>query len=157
MHVDFFEAGGIENFSVGDAIESHAAGKADGLQAGFFGELAQHAEINLFEASLKRRGQIFVALLERFVRTAHRAEVPRHFGRKHFAQRGRFVGVGPGHFRAGAMVREVIEAKFETVGARIFVEAHNVAEGREVVAAGRTRQAPSPCIRRQISGSREIA
>src|SRR5450755_4872728 len=67
MHVDIFESGGIENFPVGDAIESYAACQADGFQAGFFGELSQHAEINLLEAGLQRGGKILVALLERLV------------------------------------------------------------------------------------------
>ena len=133
MHVDIFESGGIENFPVGDAIESYAACQADRLQAGFFGELSQHAEINLFEAGLQGGGKIFVALLERLVGVTNGAEEAGHFGGEHFAKRGGFVGVGPGHFRAGAMVGEIVKAETETVGAGIFVEAHNIAEGLEAV------------------------
>src|ERR1700730_1062607 len=133
MHVDLRKSGGVENFSVGNAIKSHATSEADGLKAGGFGKLAQHPEINLFEARLQRGSEITVTLLEWFIGTAHRSELASQFRRKQFAQSGGLVGLSPTHFRSGAMVDEVIETKAETVGAGIFVKANDVAKGFQMI------------------------
>src|ERR1700675_706103 len=133
MKVDLLKTGGVKNFAVGDAIKSHAASKAHRLHTGCFGELAQHPEINLFEARLERCSEITVALLERLIRTAHPSEVTSQFGRKQFAESGGFVGFRPAHFRSSAVVDEVVEAETETVGAGVFVEAHDVAKGVKLI------------------------
>src|ERR1700730_15607696 len=111
MNVDLLKTGGVKNFSVGDAIESHATSEADGLKAGGFGELAQHPEINFFEAGLQRGSEITVTLFERLIRTAHRSELASQFRREQFAQSGGLVGFGPTHFGPGAVVGGVVEAE----------------------------------------------
>src|ERR1700730_14607519 len=110
MNIDLFKTVRVKDFSVGDAIESHATGEADGLKACGFAELAQHSQINFFEAGLQRRSEITVALLERLIGTAHRSELPRQFRREQFAESGSFVGLRPTHFGSSAMVDEVVEA-----------------------------------------------
>jgi len=42
----------IENFPVGQAIESHSAGQANGLLLGLCVQPAEHSEQDLFEARL---------------------------------------------------------------------------------------------------------
>src|ERR1700686_2153276 len=133
MNVDLLKPGGVKNFSVGDAIESHAAGETHRLHACSFGELAQHPEINFFEARLQRGSEITVALLERLIRTAYRSEVASHFGREQFSKSGGLVGFGPAHFRSGAMMGEVVEAETETVGARLFVKADDIAKSFKII------------------------
>src|ERR1700737_5027188 len=133
MNVDLLKTGGVKNFSVSNAVESHAPSETDGLHACSFGELAQHPEINFFEARLQRRSEITMALLERLIRTPHRSEVASQFGREQFAKSGGFVGFRPAHFRSSAMVGEVVEAETETVTTRIFVEADDVAKGFKLI------------------------
>src|ERR1700720_1592472 len=133
MNVNLLKSGGVKNFSVGDAIEGYAASKTHGLHACSGGELAQHPEVNLFEARLERGSEITVARLERLFRTAHWPEMASQFGRKKFAERGSFVGFGPAHFGSSAVVGEVVEAEAETVDARIFVEADDVAKRCEML------------------------
>src|ERR1700675_1042353 len=115
MHVDLLKAGGIKNFTVGNAIESHPTSEEDGLHAWGVGEFAQHPEINFFEAGLQRGGEITVTLFKRLIGTAHGSEVASQFGREQFAESGGFGGFRPAHFGAGAMVDEVVEAETETV------------------------------------------
>src|ERR1700730_110430 len=128
MNVDLLKTGGVKNFSVGDAIDRHATSEADGLHACCFGELAQHPEVNLFEAGLKRGSEITVALLKRLIGPAHRSELASQFRREQFSESGSFVGFCPAHFRSGAMVGEVVEPEAKAVSARILFEADNVAK-----------------------------
>src|ERR1700693_3598136 len=74
-----------------------------------------------------------MALLQWLIGTAHGTEVASQFGREQFSKSGSLVGFGPTHLGSGAMVGEVIEAEAKTVGAGIFVEAHNVAEAFQLI------------------------
>jgi len=74
-----------------------------------------------------------MALLDRFIGLARRcSEKTRHVIGKHFAENGRLVGFGPGHFRAGLVMREVVEAELEAEIAAVVAEPEDVAKGFEV-------------------------
>src|SRR5690242_6492911 len=108
MNVNLLEWGRIEDFSVGHTIERHTSRQTNSLHSCSLREFFQHAEIDFFQARLERSSQVAMALLQRLVRRARRAEPPLHPFRKQFAERGSLVGFGPGHLRPRAMVRKVI-------------------------------------------------
>src|SRR5438309_2181958 len=128
MYVHLFERRGIKDFSIRDAIESHATGKTNGLEPCSLRKFFQHAEINFFEPRLQRTSQIAVPLLQRFFGSANRPQALRHFIRKHFAERWRLVGFGPGHLRARAVMREVIQPQAEAVPVGAPIKTYDVAE-----------------------------
>jgi len=132
MNVDLLERCRVKDFPVRHAIESHATCQANGLEPRSLGKLFQHAEINFFEPRLQRRSEIAVPLLQRFFGSANRSQALRHFIRKHFAERRRLIGFGPGHFRARAVMREVIEPQAEAVPVGAAIKAHDVAKSAEL-------------------------
>src|SRR5712691_2437203 len=132
MDVDLFERRRVKDFSIGNTIEGHAACEAYRLEFRAFSKLLQHAEINLFEARLQRSSQISVTLLQRLLWSTNRTKTPCQFSRKHCAEHRRFVRFRPGHFRACAMVRKVIQPQPESVSVRTRIKAHDVAESFEL-------------------------
>ena len=79
MNVDLLEWSRIKNFSISDAIKSHAAGKTNGFESCSLARLFQHAQINLFEPRLQRTSKVAVPVLQRFFGGAHRTQALRHF------------------------------------------------------------------------------
>src|SRR5256884_538322 len=133
MHVHLFERRRVKDFSIRDAIESPAACQTNGLEPCSLRKFFQHAEINFFEPRLQRTSQIAVPLLQSFFGSANRPQALRHFIRKHFAERRRLVGFGPGHLRAGAVMREVIELQAEAVAVGAAIKTHDVAKRAELL------------------------
>ena len=134
MNIDFFERRRIEDFSVGHAIEGHAAGEANGFAVRLCGQFAQHTEVNFFEPRLQSGREIAMPLFEQsFGRARGPAKFLAHFPRKHLAESGGLVRLGPGHFRAGTMVREIFKGQLEAVGSRARVEGDNIAHGVELL------------------------
>src|SRR5258708_2862425 len=128
MNVDLLERSRIKNFPARHAIESHTPGETNGLESRSLGKLFQHAEINFFEPRLQRTSEIAVPVLQRFFWSAHRSQALRHFIRKHLAEYRRLVGFRPGHFRAGAVMREVIEPQAETIAVGAALKTQDVAK-----------------------------
>ena len=65
LHENPFERRLIENFPVGNAIESDTAGETNGLLPGLRMQLAEHFEQNFFQARLQRRRDVEMHLLDR--------------------------------------------------------------------------------------------
>src|SRR5579859_5851179 len=78
MNVNLLEGRRIKNFSIGYAVECHASRQANGFHSRSVREFLQHAEVDFFEPRLKRSRQVAMALLQRLVRRARRAEAPFH-------------------------------------------------------------------------------
>ena len=53
LHENLFERSAVENFPVRHAIEGDAARQTHGFQSRAFGQLFQHAQIDLFEPRLQ--------------------------------------------------------------------------------------------------------
>src|SRR5580704_13335448 len=67
LHENLFERSAVENLSVRHAIEGDAAGQTHGFQSSAFGQLFQHAQIDLFEPRLQGSSEISVPLFERLL------------------------------------------------------------------------------------------
>jgi len=77
-------------FFRGNAIEGDSTGEADGFRARLCGEFLQHAEVNLFEASLEAWKPGRDGAADRFIGLARGcSEKTRACYRKHFAENGR--------------------------------------------------------------------
>src|SRR5437660_7883539 len=79
MNVDLLEWRRIKNFSVRDAIKSHATCKTNGLKPSLLAKSFQHAEIYFFKARLQRGSEIAMPVVQRFFWSAHRTQALRHF------------------------------------------------------------------------------
>src|SRR5260370_1157475 len=132
VNVDLVKRCRVKYFSVRHAIESHPTGKANGLEPRALGKLFQHAEINLFEPRLQRTSKIAVPFLQRLFGSANRPQALSHFIRKHSAERRRFIGFGPGHLRARAVMQEVIQPQAEAVTVGAAIKTQNVAKSAEL-------------------------
>src|SRR5260370_23038847 len=105
-------------------------------EGGSWGKCLQQAEITMVEPRLQGTSEIAVPHLRRFCGSANRPQALRHFLRKHFAERRRLIGFGPGHLRACAVMREVIQPQAEAVPVRHALKTHDVAESIELFRVG---------------------
>src|SRR5260370_20526698 len=81
---------------------------------------------------LNLQGVLVRFVLQRLLWSTNRTKTPCKFSRKHCAEHRRFVRFRPGHFRACAMVRKVIQPQPESVSVRTRIKAHDVAESFEL-------------------------
>src|SRR6202034_57052 len=109
LHVDTLERSGGENFCVRDTVERDASGETQRFLAGFGGQAPPAGDENFLERGLQARGEIVVALGERFVRFARGAESFFKVRRKKAAEDRRAACVAPGHFGALGLVNKIFE------------------------------------------------
>ena len=151
LDVDVAEVRPVEDHSVGDAVQSHAAGQADSSSAGLLLDEVQEREVVLLQDELDGGGEVHMALLDFRAGLAGLAELLRHFGGEDGAE-GRFAAL-PGHLDALAVMGEVVE-----VEAALAVARCGRPRGRDRRSAARhRRRGPSFCTRRRTWGSRGIA
>ena len=108
LDVDAPERGLVEDLAVHDAVERHAAGEAEIVDARSLVELPQHPEDDLLEPSLEGRRHVLVVRLQRPV-AASRSEVAFHRRAPERRQLGR--PAVPRHRGALDVVPEVVEAE----------------------------------------------
>src|SRR5258708_3078596 len=133
MNVNLLEWCYVKNLPIRHAIESHPTCQAHRLESRSLSKLFQHTEIDFFEARLQRTSEISVPFRERFLRSADWPKALGHFVRKHFAEYRCLIGLGPGHLRARAVMRKVIEPELEAVVVGPAIESHDIAKSVELL------------------------
>src|SRR6202034_3655470 len=96
-----------------DTVERDASGETQRFLAGFGGQAPPAGDENFLERGLQARGEIVVALGERFVRFARGAESFFKVRRKKAAEDRRAACVAPGHFGALGLVNKIFETQPE--------------------------------------------